>query len=368
MALYLRESLEGARFAREREAIACVVDAFGAGLVTPLLIDRGATAVTLAPTREAAELLRKDAPEALLAGPNKGAEVRTGAAYVRRIPRRVLRDRTVVWPGGPLAQVVAACRGASAVYVASAMNAPRTAHLLDLLAEETEKDIVVIAASPNRGRDATPEDLWAAAYLASLLSTDFPDDEERKRYDQTIAQVIKNGLAKLFQRDAIAQRLRELKRSRDLELAARLGSCLRVVEATNFEERPDLPKPPPPPPPSPARKRHRRRSRKASAPPTEPGEEAARDEETTAVAVAEEPPPASETAAGPPEPPTAAPAPEQTPEVTPGEDADRERDDASNPQPRPQPQTSPPAPEPGPTVVVTLRRADTTDLWYRTRF
>ncbi|GIW71334.1 MAG: hypothetical protein KatS3mg102_0876 [Planctomycetota bacterium] len=232
MALYLRETEAGCALAREREAIAVIVSALGAGLMLPHLFDRGAAQAVLCAGPEQAAALRAAAEGALLAGRDRGAEVRMSAAGLKRVSRRLLRGKCVLWPDPDLLTRVLACRGAAEVHVGGVVNAPRLAQLLQLRAAASGRDIVLIPAAPAAGEGAHPEDSWAAAYLASLLEVEFAEEQERAAYEPHIAQVIRHGFDKLLQRREIAGRLERLKRSRDLGPAALRGSCRSIPSVT----------------------------------------------------------------------------------------------------------------------------------------
>jgi 2-phosphosulfolactate phosphatase len=230
--VHLVEGERGCREAVDRGAIAVVVDALCTSATLPWMFELGAEAIYAAPGLNELSRLRERYPEALLAGEHGGVRIPgfhlgNSPAELRQQPRGALRGRVVLFSSSAGSRRLVEAGGAPEVYVGSPVNARRVALHVSRRAADTGRDVFVIAAGhPERGI-ATPEDLWAAAYLISQMECEL-SPESQAFYDKAVAEVLDGELGSLYRQSPNAKRLARLGHAEDIALAA-VPNAVRAV-------------------------------------------------------------------------------------------------------------------------------------------
>jgi 2-phosphosulfolactate phosphatase len=223
MSIFLVEGEPGVKLAVERAAIAVVVDALRTSATIPALFDSGAREVIAVARLEDAQRLKADMPGALLAGAIgqariPGFDMGNSPTEVREGPR--FPGKTVIFASTAGSRRLVEAIGAFRIFVGSPVNAAAAGRLISRLAREEKRDVVVVACGHVEAGISAPEDVHAAAYLASILEPEMAE-ESREAYDRAIEAVVTQGLPALFKVSASAKKLEKLGFARDVVAAAR---------------------------------------------------------------------------------------------------------------------------------------------------
>ncbi len=231
MAILLAEGESGCREAVERDAIAVVVDALRTSATLPWLFERGAAAVIVASSLNDVHSLREVYPKAVLAGEHGGApipgfDLGNSPSEIKGLEPSAIRSATVIFSSSAGSRRLVEISEAPEVYVGAPVNARRLCRHLTARVAETGRDVVLVAAG-HPERVSTPEDTWAAVYLASLLGPDLAP-ESKSIYDRYIDDVLQTGLFKLYKGSGNAKRLRKLGFREDVKMSAQRNTCRSV--------------------------------------------------------------------------------------------------------------------------------------------
>ncbi|MFC1707045.1 2-phosphosulfolactate phosphatase [Planctomycetota bacterium] len=242
MVIHIVEGESGCQETVEREAIAVVVDAMRTSATLPWMFERGAREILVVSGLSEVHALREDHPDALLAGEFGGARI-TGFDLgnspheLKSMESAGLKDRVVIFSSSAGSRRLVQAGKAPEVYVGSPVNARRVAVHVARRAAETGRDVALIAAGhPERGV-ATPEDYWAATYLASILPLEL-SPAARQIYDKYIDDLISGGLGKLYRTSPSAKRLQKLGFEDDVPLCSAVNTCRSVPTAAGCFEVP----------------------------------------------------------------------------------------------------------------------------------
>ncbi|MEX2016404.1 MAG: 2-phosphosulfolactate phosphatase [Candidatus Hydrogenedentales bacterium] len=214
---------DGCRFARERGAVAVIVDALRASSTAAHVLAAGAAEIWAVSTVETARAAKRACPEALLFG-ERGGLPPEGFDYGNSPgDAAAARGRTVIFSTTTGTQRILQAGGAAAVLMRAAVNARAAAHAAQVLAEGYSAEIVVIPAGLAGAPEFPAEEDWAAA-AAILLQADGGVAEGAAAYREWRHLLELDGLERLFDTATHAQALREVGLGDDVGLCARLNT------------------------------------------------------------------------------------------------------------------------------------------------
>lgn len=213
---HLIEGEAGCAYARERGAVAVVVDALRASATAAMLLDAGADGILAVGEVEQARAARAADPRALLYG-ERGGLPPEGFDYGNS-PREVAaaKGRRVVFTTTTGARRLVDCWGAAAVYMGTTLNARAVVEVV----VRHGVDVVLIPAG--LATDPTfdaQEDWTAAAFIAMTARADVGEGTER--YEHWASRLRTEGVEALFANAPHADKLRRAGLADDVAYCAR---------------------------------------------------------------------------------------------------------------------------------------------------
>src|SRR5262245_17497942 len=170
--VHLRSGEEGCSWAREREAVAVVVDALRASATIICLLQQGATEVLVVKEVDEAYAYRQEHPHTLLVGERGGLKV-DGFDFGNsptEIQRADLRGKRIAFTSTTGAQRLVDCLGASVITVGTTINASAVARQVISMALAKNAPIVIIPAGLATDPDIIADEDWlGATVLAAHL-------------------------------------------------------------------------------------------------------------------------------------------------------------------------------------------------------
>jgi len=220
--IWIREGAQGCALARERAAVAIVVDALRASATIVTLLERRAAEVIAVGDVSDARALVKSTPNALLAGERKGLKL--PGFDLGNSPLEVLESdvvgKTIVLTTTTGSRRLVEAAGATAILVGSPLNASHVARLAGRLARTHRRDIVVIPAGlAHDPSHCAAEDWYGAALIArSVAGTVVPACQER--FAALTATIDAEGLPALFRQSDHGRLLAEIGFEEDVRYCA----------------------------------------------------------------------------------------------------------------------------------------------------
>jgi 2-phosphosulfolactate phosphatase len=225
----------GCRFAVENRCTAIVVDALRASATAAYLLHAGATELLVVREVEEARALKRDRPDALLAGergglPPEGFDLGNSPRDVS-----IVRGKRVIFTTTTGAGRLVQAWGAHAVYMGSPVNASAVAR--EALAHN--RDVVLIPAGLMSDPAYNAQEDWVGAAViaasAEELSHSITCGEGGHRYTYWRDRILCEGVARLFQSAPHAQNLRDAGLHNDIAFCANVDAIDSVPQATSFD-------------------------------------------------------------------------------------------------------------------------------------
>ena len=218
---HLLEGAAGCAFARERQAVAVIVDALRASATATSLLAAGAVSLLMVRTVSEARAAHQKRPETLLFGERNGLppEGFDGGNSPRAVAQAI--GRPVVFTTTTGAQRMVDAWGARAVCMGTTLNATAVAAFA---LERAERDIVLIPAglAEDPAFDAQ-EDWVAATVIAQALMRLNPlldIQAGRERYETYATRIAAEGVLSLFESAPHAEKLRRVHLEGDIPFCA----------------------------------------------------------------------------------------------------------------------------------------------------
>src|SRR5262245_23922203 len=220
--VHLRSGEEGCSWARERKAVAVVVDALRASATITCLLQQGADEVLVMKEVDEAYAYREEYPNTLLVGERGGLKVE-GFDFGNsptEIQRADVQGKRVAFTSTTGAQRLVDCLGASAITVGTTINASAVARQVISMAQAKSVPIVIIPAGLATDPDVIADEDWlGATVLAAHL--DLPIHQASVRSFQRYQQLIQSaGLLQGFLQSAHGQKLVGLGFANDIHMCA----------------------------------------------------------------------------------------------------------------------------------------------------
>ncbi len=229
MTWHIIEGEAGCAFARERGAVALVVDALRASATAAMLLHHGARELWVVREVEEAFAAREQWPDALLYGERGGLPPAGFDGGNSPAEAEAAAGRRVVFTTTTGAGRLVAAWGAPAAYLATTLNASAAA----AAARSHGHDVVLIPAGLMDDTDFDAQEDRVAAVAIAMQAREVPR-QGRDTYDIWRPRIEKEGLEALFQAAPHADKLRAIGKEADIALCARLDvtdMVCRAVEA-----------------------------------------------------------------------------------------------------------------------------------------
>lgn len=211
--IYLSRGSEGCTLAVRHAGIAIVVDALRASVTIATLFAQGVARVLVVADVDDARALAAGVPDALTIGERGGErlpgfDLGNSPLEVMASPR--MDDRTAIFTSSNGAQRLTACGGAAQTLIGGVANATAVAEWARGFAEESHRDIVLIAAGKYPDESyISPEDEATCTYLATRIGLPIAE-ESHAVFAQWEREMILHGLEDIFRHSRHAQRLMEI--------------------------------------------------------------------------------------------------------------------------------------------------------------
>jgi 2-phosphosulfolactate phosphatase len=229
--VHLMSGEEGCRWARERRAVAVVVDALRASATITCMLRQGAAEVLVVKEVDEAYVYRQAHPDTLLVGERGGLKV-DGFDFGNsptEIQRAEVQGKCVVFTSTTGAQRLVDCLGASAVIVGTTINASAVARQASAIAQTDNGPIVLIPAGLATDPSAVAEEDWlGATVLAACMGLPIHQASQQPfaQYQRLIQSA---GLLEGFLRSSHGQKLVHLGFSDDIRLCAQVDLITDIV-------------------------------------------------------------------------------------------------------------------------------------------
>lgn len=225
----------GCRFAVENHCVAIVVDALRASATAAYLLHAGAPEILVVREVEEAHALKRDCPDALLAGergglPPQGFDLGNSPRHVS-----IARGKRVIFTTTTGAGRLIQAWGAHAVYMGSPVNASAVAQA----SMAHNRDVVLIPAGLMSDPAYPAQEDWvgaaAIAAAAEELSSSMTAGEGGHRYTYWRDRILCDGVERLFQSAPHAQNLRDVGLHEDVAFCANIDAIESVPQAMSFD-------------------------------------------------------------------------------------------------------------------------------------
>lgn len=216
MRWHIVEGVAGCRFACEQGYTAVVVDALRASCTAAMLLDAGATDITLVPDVESALDLKRANPSTLLYGERDGLP--PAGFDFGNSPRDAgaAAGNSVGFTTSNGTALMIEAWGAPSIYMASVTNA--MALVREVSAEG--RDVVLIPAGKTSDPDFSAQEDWVAA-AAIVMLTDDEVGEGVTAFREWCHMISLDGVAGLFATAPHAEALRGIGLGEDIAFCAR---------------------------------------------------------------------------------------------------------------------------------------------------
>ncbi|MBI2425237.1 MAG: 2-phosphosulfolactate phosphatase [Candidatus Hydrogenedentes bacterium] len=223
MLWHIIEGEAGCRFARERGAVAIVVDALRASATAAMMLHAGALDILVVREVEDALAAKRNAPDALLFGERGG--VPPAGFDFGNSPREVspVAGRHAIFTTTTGANRLVSAWGSKAVFMGTTVNARAVVQA----AASFNTDVVIIPAGlTGHPEFDAMEDRVASVYLAMQAGDAI--GEGRAIFDQFAPAIEGEGLVALFEAAPHSQNLRDLGLPEDIAYCAQvdLTTCV----------------------------------------------------------------------------------------------------------------------------------------------
>jgi 2-phosphosulfolactate phosphatase len=215
MRWHIIEGIEGCRFAKEQGYSAVVVDALRASCTAAMLLDAGATDITLVPDVPTALAFKKSNPEGLLFGERDGLPP-DGFDYGNS-PRDVAAamGKSVGFTTSNGTALMLEAWGAPEVYMGSVTNG--LALVQQVMADD--RDVVLIPAGNVADPEFSAQEDWVAASAIVMLA-DIEVGEGATAYREWSHMISLDGVRKLFETAPHSEVLRAIQLEEDIAYCA----------------------------------------------------------------------------------------------------------------------------------------------------
>jgi len=225
----------GCRFASERACTAIVVDALRASATAAHMLDAGAIEILAVREVDDAYALKRQHPDALLAGergglPPEGFDLGNSPREVARVRGRRIIFTTTTGSGRMMQ-----ARGAHALYMGTTVNASAVARA----ALTHGRDVVLVPAGLMTDPAYSAQEDWVGAVsiaaAAERLLGEIDIGEGGHRYTYWHDRVLCDGIPALFGSAPHAQNLRDVGLAEDIGVCAQVDTVTAAPVAVAFE-------------------------------------------------------------------------------------------------------------------------------------
>ena len=222
---------DGCRFAVENKCVAIVVDALRASATAAYMLDAGAIEILAVREVDEAHALKRDCPDALLAGERGGLPL--DGFDLGNSPREaaIARGKRVIFTTTTGAGRLVQAWGAHAVYMGSPVNAAAVAQA----ALAHQRDIVLVPAGLMRDPAYNAQEDWAGAAAIAMAGEQIAGalnfGEGGHKYTYWHDRILCDGVAALFESAPHAQALRGVGMADDIPFCAQLDTVNAVPMA-----------------------------------------------------------------------------------------------------------------------------------------
>ena len=236
---HLVEGEAGCALARERGAIAVIVDALRASAMAAYLLDRGARELLVVRKVEEAREVHARYPGTLLAGERSGLPPE--GFDLGNSPRQVdesVRGRTVVFTTTTGAGRLVACWGAGAVLMGTTVNASAVVHAAHALADiHGSHDVVLIPAGLWGDPEFLAQEDWTASAAIAMRALEHGGhvDKGAETLAMWRSRIADEGIETLFATAPHADKLRRAGLAADIVFCARMDTVDAVPVAVSRE-------------------------------------------------------------------------------------------------------------------------------------
>lgn len=231
MRWHIIEGIEGCRYAKEHGHTAVIVDALRASCTAAMLLDAGATDITLVPDVAMALDFKKANPDALLFGEREGLPPK-GFDYGNS-PREVTaaKGKSIGFTTSNGTALMIEAFGAPEVYMASVTNG--MALVQQVMAHD--RDAVLIPAGNVADPEFSAQEDWVAA-AAMVMLTDIEVGEGCTAFREWQHMISLDGVAKLFGSAPHSDALRAIGLEEDIRFCARPNLTTALPRAVGRSE------------------------------------------------------------------------------------------------------------------------------------
>lgn len=225
------EGMDGCRYAREYGHTAVIVDALRASCTAAMLLDAGATEITLVPDVDTALKFKTANPDALLFGERNGLPPE-GFDYGNS-PREVAaaKGKSIGFTTSNGTALMIEAFGAPEVYMASVTNGMVLVQQVMAL----DRDAVLILAGNVSDPEFSAQEDWVAA-SAMVMLTDIEVGEGITAFREWRHMISLDGVAKLFDTAPHSDALRAIGLGEDIRFCARPNLTTALPRAVGRSE------------------------------------------------------------------------------------------------------------------------------------
>ncbi len=226
---------DGCRFAVENQCVAIIVDALRASATAAYMLDAGATEILAVREVDEAYALKREYPDAVLAGERRGLPLE--GFELGNSPREVsaARGKQVIFTTTTGAGRLVQAWGAHAVYMGSPVNATAVAQA----ALVHQCDIVLIPAGLMSDPAYNAQEDWVGAAAIAMAGEKLADaldlGEGGHKYTYWNDRILCDGVAVLFESAPHAQNLREVGMADDVPFCAQIDTVDAVPMASDTQ-------------------------------------------------------------------------------------------------------------------------------------